>query len=421
MTTHFTINNFKPIPQTSDWQSDLLLMLQQTELFIDFTIEELQEILPYGDVYHVDKNTIVIDEGRDSGYMCLLLKGSVDIYKKTSVANKTIARIEQGKTLGEMSIIDELPFSATGIATEQCILLLYSRSALDQIAKNHADLCLRIFWKLSKTMSSRLRKTTDMLGACLSCTSELTMALNDALHCKKSQNDLLAEMSHELRTPLHAILGYTELLQEKATDMGHDEYITDAQVIHNVGTELLDLINNLLNLSKIQAGKMQVHNEDFKLELLLQKIATIIKPLLNKNQNQFYFNIAPTLDKITTDMTKLRQCLINLLSNACKFTKNGEIYLTITENQINDTKWIIFEVKDTGKGMSFKQIQQLFHAYTQTDSSIAKNYGGTGLGLALTYSYIKLLGGHIEVNSNINQGSTFVLHLPQVPVFKSFN
>lgn len=232
----------------------------------------------------------------------------------------------------------------------------------------------------------------------------------DASNQAKSQ--FLAHMSHELRTPLNAIIGYGELLQEEFTDLGHSEHIPDLQKITDSGKHLLKLINDILDLSKIEAGKMSLHIEVFEVDEVIEQVHATIQPVLSKNANQLNIVKTGELGTMRTDQTKLRQNLFNLLSNATKFTKDGTITLSVKRVQSDKHDTIEFSVSDTGIGMSQQQVDLLFQAFSQADSSISRDYGGTGLGLAITKHYCEMLGGNITVNSMQGEGSTFTMTLP---------
>ncbi|HEY1505266.1 MAG TPA: PAS-domain containing protein [Stellaceae bacterium] len=228
----------------------------------------------------------------------------------------------------------------------------------------------------------------------------------------RTKSDFLANMSHELRTPLNAIIGYSQMLQEEAGDEGHDDYLPDLAKIENAGTHLLNLINGILDLSKIEAGRMTVFIEKVTVSAVLAEVRGIIDPLAAKNGNKLVIECASDVSAIDSDVTKLKQSLLNLLSNATKFTKNGTITLTVARRH-NDTGDVVeFAVKDTGIGMTPEQTDKLFQAFAQADSSTTRKYGGTGLGLAITRHFARMLGGDVTVASEVGKGSAFTLTLP---------
>jgi CheY-like chemotaxis protein len=227
-------------------------------------------------------------------------------------------------------------------------------------------------------------------------------------------------MSHELRTPLNAIIGYSEMLEEESQDLGQEHFIPDLQKIQGAGKHLMSLINNILDLSKIEAGKMDLYLEEFDIRQMLQEIVATIKPLIDKNGNTLQFRPAADIGAMTADLTKVRQTLFNLISNAGKFTERGTITLSVDRDGEPGEEWIHFQVADTGIGMSADQTGRLFQAFTQADTSTTRKYGGTGLGLAISQKFCHMMGGDISVESVLGQGSTFTVRLPaQVAQFQS--
>ncbi|MHB8573837.1 MAG: sensor histidine kinase [Dehalococcoidia bacterium] len=223
----------------------------------------------------------------------------------------------------------------------------------------------------------------------------------------------LSAMSHELRTPLNAVIGYSEILQEECEDAGYTDLIPDLEKINASGKHLLSLISNVLDLSKIEAGKMDLSVEDFSVEQLLGEVAAVVPPLIDKNANRFVLDAAPNLGGMQTDQTKLRQCLLNLLSNAAKFTERGTVTLAVTRGSQPEGGWLTFAVTDTGIGMTEEQQGRLFEAFTQAEAGTGGRYGGTGLGLALSREFCRQLGGDISVTSEPGKGSTFTIRLPE--------
>jgi len=223
------------------------------------------------------------------------------------------------------------------------------------------------------------------------------------------KSEFLANMSHELRTPLNAIIGYSQLLQEDAEDSGSTDLLADLKKIEMAGNHLLGLINSVLDLSKIEAGRMEAFIEPINVPALLSEIQIMIAPLIARNSNRLEVVCAPSIGTIDTDQTKLRQSLLNLLSNAAKFTQEGLIRLVV---QQRDEDQIAFSVRDTGIGLTEVQLGNLFQAFSQADASTTRRYGGSGLGLAITRSLIRLLGGDVTVTSVPGEGSTFTIVLP---------
>ncbi len=227
----------------------------------------------------------------------------------------------------------------------------------------------------------------------------------------RTKSQFLANMSHELRTPLNAIIGYSEILQEDAADNGQEQLVPDLKKIEGAGRHLLGLINDILDLSKVEAGKMDVFIEDVDISSLLDEVTSIITPLVAKNGNWLDLRIGDSLGNMRTDRTKVKQCLLNVLSNANKFTQDG--LLTVEVLRLETVRPTIqMTISDTGIGMSEEQLGRLFQAFSQADASTTKKFGGTGLGLAITRHFCRLLGGDISVVSRIGEGSTFTIVLP---------
>lgn len=229
-----------------------------------------------------------------------------------------------------------------------------------------------------------------------------------AEEANRAKSRFLASMSHELRTPLNAIIGYSEMLEEEVSELGEGDLIPDLKKINAAGKHLLSLINDILDLSKIEAGKMELYLEDFGIGEMVQDVTYTIEPLVKKKANNFRMNLAENIGSMRADMTRLRQVLFNLISNACKFTEQGLISLDVwREDHI-----VYFRVKDSGIGMTGAQMEKLFEAFSQADASTSKKFGGTGLGLAISRRFCQMMGGDIGVESQQGHGSTFTVHLP---------
>jgi signal transduction histidine kinase len=228
----------------------------------------------------------------------------------------------------------------------------------------------------------------------------------------RAKSAFLANMSHELRTPLNAIIGYSEMLEEDAQAAGNAGFTSDLQKIRSAGKHLLGLINDVLDLSKVEAGKMKLYLETFDVAAVVDEVVATAKPLLEKNANRLEVRCAPDVGQLREDITKVRQVLLNLLSNAGKFTEKGTVCLDVSrENDVTGT-WVVFRVRDTGIGMTPEQLGKLFQAFTQADGGTQRKYGGTGLGLALSRKFCVMMGGDINAQSEPGKGSTFTMRLP---------
>ncbi len=258
--------------------------------------------------------------------------------------------------------------------------------------------------------------------------SAMQSALEAAESANRAKSTFLANMSHELRTPLNAIIGYSEMLKEEAEELGSCESVPDLEKICSAGKHLLSMIDDILDISKIEAGRMDLYLETFDIHALIESAVATARPLVEKNGNTLEVYCPDNLDTMHADMTKVRQVLLNLLSNAAKFTKNGKIAIGVErikneqlrmKNQLESSEILIFNseflsfrVADTGIGMTQEQLQRVFQPFTQADASTTRQYGGTGLGLAISQRFCLMMGGSIEASSTLGSGTTFTVFLP---------
>lgn len=263
----------------------------------------------------------------------------------------------------------------------------------------------------TEELESTNRDLTEEIAQRQKTQDELSLAKEAAETASQAKSAFLANMSHELRTPLNAIIGYSEMMLEDAQEEGAEERTSDLQKVRGSGRHLLGLINDILDISKIEAGKLDLNINPVDLADLLSDVENNAAPLMETNANQFKVVVPVTIGSIESDDQRLRQILLNLLSNAAKFTENGDIDLTV-ERDVNG--WIRFDVRDTGIGMTAEQVNRLFEPFVQADSSISQRYGGTGLGLSISLRFVEMMGGRITIESEPDEGSCFTVWLPDI-------
>jgi signal transduction histidine kinase/DNA-binding response OmpR family regulator len=317
----------------------------------------------------------------------------------------SVPLLVQGKAVGVLAV-DNAGSLRPFTQADQDVLMALGRTVGVAIQN------VRLYQEIEEYSRTLEQKVEDRSQQLREANEELVEQREAADAANKLKSQFLANMSHELRTPLNAIIGYSELLLEESEADDDEKYAPDLQKIRSAGKHLLGLINDILDISKIEAGKMELYLETFDVASMIKEVTSTATPLMNKNNNVFEISCPADIGDIYADLTKVRQSLFNLLSNAAKFTTGGHVTLRVRREQIDQMDRIHFSVSDTGIGMTQEQMSKLFQAFMQADQSTSRNYGGTGLGLALTRNLCEMMGGDVTVESDYGHGSTFSFWLP---------
>ena len=411
-----------PIASTIDDSSGYELMLQNG--FIDPTVEFTADTVQYDD--GINRRLLsyeLILDGQQQGHVLVTrtlqdveaVQGQMQNLILAFVAGLVVVvlvytlaviynfALPLGRLVKATGKVREGDFTSR-VATER----VYLRDEVDDLTVNF-NAMTEVLESLYSGLEQKVSERTEELSIAL---KELAVRRDEALEASKTKSLFLANMSHELRTPLNAILGYSDMLEEDAEDFGYNDIIPDLQKIQKAGRHLLALINDILDISKIEAGKIEVFTEDFNFESLLEEISTTAHPVIKDNNNTLVIDSTEKVGVIHSDVTKMRQITFNLLSNAAKFTKDGTITISVRVDKFADKDWLNIGVTDTGIGMNANQLEKVFDEFTQADSSTTRKYGGTGLGLPISNHFAQMMGGEITVTSEEGIGSTFTLRMP---------
>jgi signal transduction histidine kinase len=343
------------------------------------------------------------------GGVCLLLALLMSVLLQRVVSRPIIALTQTASTV---SSDRNYSIRAQAASNDEIgTLVRQFNEMLDEIHKREMDL-QSAQDHLEARVAERTRELSDEIQEHKQTQRDLVAAKEAAEDANRAKSSFLARMSHELRTPLNIIIGYTDLLQVETPGQGLAGFASDLARIRQAGKQLLELINDVLDLSKIEAGRMEVQITGFEAGGLAHEIAGAVEPLARRNRNTVVLRYDAGPSVLWTDETKLRQILLNLLSNACKFTENGTVVLQVSRTEQCGHGWLTWEVCDTGIGIAPEQMGRLFEAFYQVDGSATRRYGGTGLGLAISQRLCHMIGGRIEVESEPGKGSRFAVHLP---------
>jgi signal transduction histidine kinase len=309
--------------------------------------------------------------------------------------------------------LDELQTAAAQLSKGNYVKV--SRTSIPEI-----DIVIQSFNKMAEEITDLIKKLQSEIFEHKKTEKnlkkhqhDLSLARDQAFAASRAKSVFLANMSHELRTPLNAIIGYSEMFFEDPSLNVNQQQLDDLTKIKSSGQHLLSIINDILDLSKIEAGKLELNLDHFDLETFINETVSTLQPSAAKNSNTLTVDHPPGIGTIYNDANKLRQCLLNVLDNACKFTNNGKINLYVEAQSRNEVEWIQFVVSDTGIGIGEDQTGNLFSEFTQADSSTTKSYESTGLGLALSQRFCELMGGYITFTSELGKGSEFSISIPK--------
>ena len=407
-----TSDKFAQIGEPIEVAGVLNKPILKKKLFANFNEQELEVVSRYASAHSIEEGKELYREGDEGEGICIIASGSLEVVKlgQATKQNKLIAEITPGMVIGEISLLDSQSYSASVISRTPVEVVALTKQGFDELESEQPAVACKLLRMAGSIMGRRLRLTTSHLMQYYEQTLSLATARDEARESVMKKSEYIAQVSHEIRNPLSAIIGYCDLLREEAEESSEGDLKKDLKSILSVSRHLNSLINDLLDLSKAEAGEMELFLERCDVSELANEVVNIIYPLMMKNRVEFNLEISDDVNEMNADVTRTSQILINLLSNAAKFTRDGNVTLSITKDSGQDM--LVFMVKDNGIGMTPEQVESIFQQYKQASAETSKNFGGTGIGLSLSISLAKLMGGDIRVSSEQGKGSKFKFYLP---------
>ena len=385
-----------------------------SNVFSDFSMDELSIICSVAKAYQIEKDQDLFYENEQGNYLCIVASGLLEVVKKGIISeeSRAVAEISAGMVFGEISLMDSLPYSASVVTRYPTKLITIKRDDFELLAVEQPNVVSKLQAKIGEIMGKRLRITTSHLVEHFEQSLVAATARDEALQDSQRKADFLAQVSHEIRNPLSAIIGYCDIIREDLGSADDAAVQDDLKSILAISRHLNSLINDLLDLSKSEAGKMDLYYESCDVKELVSEVVTIVNPLMQNNGIEFEMDVANDVGVLCADVTRTSQILINLLTNAAKFARGKSVALKADREMVEGKESIVFKVIDTGIGMTQEQVDKVFQKYKQASTATAKQFGGTGLGLSLSLSLSKLMGGDMQADSTQGRGSVFSLILP---------